>query len=442
MRPRTLVAGLFAALLLVGAIVVAFPPTAPQDLAAGDDSGAEVGNGSGNRPVNDASNGSSTVQVVGGDLGVDQTALWGWTQDALGREGNFTPAVVIRDVASPQTTVQTDAEAFQRRMVYDDPDDPPPGGVLAYVTSLSPNVTVNADRLPAIRNGSSWRSVEGMLVHEFTHVLQYQTPAFAANQLVPIDTTTDELTAYTAMVEGGAEFVANDYTETDSEAELRGQWTDSGTPAPLRLSYWPYYRGLGYLEDRLAEPRELWDVYDPRPPTTAAILRGEVPGDGPPERESTLAREDYRTDVKDRLGAAFAEVTLTKAIAPDRARSVAADWRWDQLRSVRAEPGTVRDRSLQHVWLTEWRGPDAAADFEAAMTEYLDARFEREDGAWAGEDGTHYDLRRVDEASLALLVGSESFLAGSAVSLEDDEYVIADAPDATASVDARAVAVP
>jgi len=431
MRPRSLAGAVLAVLVLSAVLVVPFPPTVPDGLGAEDD-------------ATEATNGTTSIRVVGGDLDADQDALWAWTLEAVDGSVNFTPSVVIRDVADPQTTVETDAEAFQRRMVYDDPDDPPPGGVLAYVTALSPNVTINAERLPAIRNGSSWRSVEGVLVHEFTHVVQYQTPAFAANQLLPISASTDELTAYTAMVEGGAEFVANRYTETDSVAALREGWTDPATPAATRLSLWPYYRGLEYLEGRLEEPEDLWAVYEDRPPTTAAVLRGEIPGEEPPDRESTLAREGYRTDVKDRLGAAFVEVALTKAVAPERARSVAEGWRWDQLRSVRADAstGALRDAPLEHVWLTEWRGPDAADAFEAAMTAYLEERFEREDGAWVGEDGTQYDLRRVDGESFALLVGSESFLTGTTVSVDGGEYVIEDRVEPTASVGGRAHAVP
>ncbi|AGN01920.1 hypothetical protein L593_09875 [Salinarchaeum sp. Harcht-Bsk1] len=408
MRPSRLLAGLLAFTLVVLTIGVAFPPTTPADV------------GGSQSYVDDP------VAVEGGEIDADQTALWGWTQRAMGQNVDATPTVVIRDFGDVGggTAVQTEATEFQWLMIYDDPDEQPPGGFLAYVTAFSTDVNVNAARLPAVRNGTTGRTVEGLLVHEFAHVVQFQTPAFAENQLSPLSATTDEITAYTAMVEGGAELVADAYTNDSAVERVRQYWNDPRTSAAARFGQWPYYRGLVYLDQRLDDPQQLWGIYEDRPQTTATILRGDAPGDGPPNRTLSLALEDYHSEVRDRPGAMLAEVALTREVDPERARDVAAGWQWGALRSIQPDRGTDADRSLRHVWVTECRNESAADAFESAMTEYLDGRWEATNGTWNAGDGRSFDLIRVNDDSLAVLVGPEAFLAGTTVTASGDEYSI------------------
>lgn len=423
MRPRSLAGAVLAVLVLSAVLVVAFPPTVPADVGGSGPGGSGPGGSDGESAV-----AGESVAVVGGEIDADQDALWAWTQRALDRDVNATPAVTIYNTDGVGARVQSEAEAFRNLVIFEDPDDPPAGGVLAFVSPLSLNVSINADQLPRVRNGSTWRTMEGLLVHEFAHVVQFQTPVFRDNQLLALGPSTDELTAYRAMVEGGAEYFADDYTDHSSLDEMGAIWADPSTPAAYRLSFWPYYRGLEYLQGRLEAPADLWSVYEDRPPTTAAILRGEVPGDEPPVREVAVGLEDYHVEVDDRMGAAFAEVALSRTVDPARALEIAAEWRWDALRSVQADRGgdadTGDDRPLQHVWVTEWRSPEAADEFEAAMERYLAERFEPTAGGWGSVDGQQFSLRRVDDESVALVVGSEQFLETVAVRVEGPAYSI------------------
>jgi hypothetical protein len=422
MKPGRLLAALLAIVVLVVAVGFAFP-VAPDDAGSSERYAEEP------------------VEVEGGEIGADQTELWAWTQRAMDRNVDATPTVVIRDFEDTAGgNVQPEATAFQRLLVYDDPDASSAGSALAFVTAFSTDVNVNEDRLPAVRNRTTGRTVESLLVHEYAHVVQFQTDGFADAVPSAISATADEISAYQATVEGGAEFVADHYTD-DSEIErVRRYWNDPGTTAAQRLTQWPYYRGLVYLDERLEEPSDLWSVYADQPETTATILRGDAPGDGPPDRSVSLDIEDYHTEVDDRPGAVLAEVALTRAIHPEDARQVAAGWRWGALRSIQPDSGTADDRTLRHVWTTEWRNETAADAFEGAMTEYLDERWTRANGTrnateatWDAADGQSFALERVDDTSLAVLAGPEAFLAGTTVTVSGDEYRIESANGSAAN---------
>lgn len=435
MKPARLLAALLAIVVLVVAVGFAFPTT-PDDAGYTDRYAEEP------------------VEVEGGEIEADQTELWAWTQRAMDRNVNATPTVVIQDFGGTAgESLQPEATAFQRLLVYDDPEDPPTGSALAYVTALSSDVNVNEDRLPAVRNGTSGRTVENVLVHEYAHVVQFQTDEFAEAVPGALSATADETSAYQATVEGGAEFVADHYTDDSEIDRARTYWNDPGTTAAQRLTQWPYYRGLVYLDERLEEPSDLWSVYADQPETTATILRGDGPGDGPPDHSVSLALENYHTEVEDRPGAMLAEVALTRAIDPQRARQVAAGWRWGALRSIQPDSGTAEDRSLRHVWTTEWRNETAADAFEQAMTEYLDRRWARTngtrdaaertrdaaEGTWDAADGPSFALERVDDTSLAVLAGPDAFLAGTTVTVRGDEYRIESSGAASSTDDASAV---
>ncbi|GAB3685193.1 hypothetical protein GCM10028857_15300 [Salinarchaeum chitinilyticum] len=441
MKPSRLLLGLLVLSGLVVGLAVAFPVTVPEEYASSQSPDAtqptELPQSEGPSPTQEslAAYTNGTVGVTGGEIDADRTELWAWTQHAMNRNVNVTPTIEIREFPDGLTgsTAGSEETAFRRLLVYDDPDDPPPGEILAYVTAFSPTVNVNEALLPSVKDESAGRSVEGLLVHEYAHVVQFQTPAFRDNQHFGFGSPSDETRAYRAMVEGGAEFVADAYTNESAIERVRALWNAPSTTAAERLGQWPYYRGLVYLDERLDDPANLWGVYRDRPVTTATILRGDAPGDGPPDRSLSLDLPDYHSEVEDRPGAAIAEVALTKEIDPERARNVAAGWRWGALRSIQPDQGAASDGSLRHVWVTEWQNESAADEFETAMTEYLDGRWTKDGEFWDASGGRSFDLVRVDDESLALLVGPESFLAGATVEVEGDEYTIEPATDATAA---------
>lgn len=411
MERRGLAAGLLVVLVVVATVAAAAPPKAPDSIGATPE--------------------SDRVEVTGGDLDVDEQALFEWTEGALERDVEQAPTVRITSVDESNLGGLGD-QRFTRLLVLDHPDDELGGGVLAFVSGFSTDVTVNSDRLPAVRNGTTGRTVEGLLVHEYTHVIQFQTPAFTRNVPVAVNGS-DENHAWNAMAEGGAEFVADHYVETDRAAELGETWSDPRTPATYRLVMWDYYRGLVYLHDRFDQPAQLWTAYEEPPRTTAAILRNEPRGAVPPNRSVDVRLADHVETRDDRMGAWFVEVALSRNVDSERAREVATGWRWDERTDLDPADGAGSQR---HVWITEWREPAAADAFEAAMTDYLDDRWTRSDGAWSGIDGSAFAVERPDDHSVALVVGPESFLDSVAVEAEGGDYaIVGDAgPGTSASV--------
>lgn len=424
MERRARAAGLLVVLVVVAFVAVVVPPTVPESVGGeGPPEGEEV-------------------TVSGGELGVDAQALFEWTEAALDRDVPETPSVQITPVDESQLGAASDRR-FLRLLVFEYPDADPGGGVVAFVSSFSTDVTINADRFPAVRNGTTGRSVEGLLVHEFTHVIQFQTPAFAGNRPVGF-ATTDDRRAWNAVAEGGGEFVADHYVEADRAREVGRTWNDPRTPAIYRLSRWPYYRGMVYLHDRLEAPADLWSAYEEPPRTTAAILRGERRGSAPPNRTVDVDVPGHEEVADDRLGAWFAEVALSRNVDPERAREVAEGWRWDRLVDLDPSNGSGTQR---HVWVTEWRDADAADAFETAMTDYLDDRWQRADGIWRGIEAASVDLERPDDRSVALAVGPSAFLETVNVTVDGEGYAVVgadgpstDAPDASSAGDAAGTA--
>lgn len=407
MERRGLAAGLLVVLAAVATVAIAVPPTVPgtvgTDTAPGD-----------------------RVEVTGGELDVDPTALFQWTADELGEDVAETPSVQVTEVDESQFGTAS-GRRFLRLLVFEEPDQQLQGGLLAFVNSFSTDVTVNAARLPAVRNGTTGRTVEGLLVHEFTHVIQFQTPVFARNQPLGFPTS-DRRHAWNAMAEGGAEFVADHYVEDDRVREIGAVWNDPTTPATYRLSMWDYYRGLGYARDRISDPADLWALYEDPPETTAAILRGET-GGTPSTGSVDLRLEDVESS-DDHLGAWFVEVALSRNLDPERARTVAEGWQWDQL--VDLEPANATG-APRHVWVTEWRDADAADAFAAAMTDYLDDRWDRSGDVWTGVEDASFDVTRPGDRSVAVLVGPDAFLGSVDVVADGDAYaVVEDRTESTA----------
>lgn len=399
MERRGLAAGLVVVLLVVATVGAVAPPQVPESVGDPDT--------------------TDRVRVTGGDLDVNAQALFDWTEDALDRDVPQTPTVQITSVDESQLG-GLQGQRFTRLVVLDSPDAELQGGVLAFVSGFSTDVTINEDRLPSVRNGTGGRTVEGLLVHEYTHVIQFQTPAFARSRPIGVDGS-DGSHAWNAMAEGGAEFVADHYVEDDRVAEVGETWSDPRTPATYRLVMWDYYRGMVYLHDRFDEPAQLWTAYEEPPRTTAAIVRGEPRGAAPPNRTVDVRLPDQVERDDDRLGAWFVEVALSRNVDPERARSVATGWRWDELTNVAPVDGTGPER---HVWITEWRNESAADDFEAAMTDYLDDRWERTDGAWTGVEDASFALQRPDRTSVAVVVGPGAFLDSVAVEREGEDFAI------------------
>jgi len=97
----------------------------------------------------------------------------------------------------------------------------------------------------------------------------------------------------------------------------------------------------------------------------------------------------------------------------ERADRAAAGWGDDRLSVYRASG----QQSASYAWTFAWDDAAEAAEFERALRAYLDARGERREGRWVIGDGLTARVLAPSERSTALLLGNESFVAGTDASV-------------------------
>lgn len=365
------------------------------------------------------------VVVAGGEIESDQTELWEWTQRAMGQEIHRIPAIRIRDLPDRDSRRNEQMGRFQRRFLATESSDGSAREIPALADRGRGYVLIDPDRIPERWNESTTAAFDRLLVHEFAHIVQYESLEWnRARQ--EMEETDDGRRAFAAITEGGAEFVASHHANESNLDRYREVWTDPDTTAAERYSLWPYYRGTQHVQARLEHPSVVLSLYEDPPETTAEIVRGEPPDEASPMHSVYVDLDNYSTAVRDDVGAAFVEVVLTEAVGPERARTVAAGWRWDTHLTFR-DPSTETSPPSRHVWLTQWQSERAADAFEAATTEYLDARWDADGDTWSIDDEQSVRLARVDADSVALALGPERFLAEASVEPTDGGYDVVSA---------------
>ena len=353
---------------------------------------------------------AQSVTVEGGALSVDATTVFGRVQSLLGS-----------DVAPPATVTLADderlAETFPTGAVGVlggvDTDRLLAGFDVAGRTTSGDDVFLNLALLdePA--------ALESTLAHEYVHAIQYRTgdfPSVLASLRgdTPGVLDVDGLLADRAVLEGAA--VAGE----------QGYWTAHvgvGTPPVERTERrYDRQRGLGsiaaalyrdgyrYVDERVDGPSGLTRVDDRLPATTTAVLHDRKPG----SVESVPLAVDASADtwtargVRAELGELVTREFLRLELGNEAAAAAAAGWGADRLRVFE------RDGQRSFVWVVRFHSEGEAEEFAGATTRWLDARAERQGGAWVGD--RTYQLRRPDGRTVALLAGGPSFARNTRVS--------------------------
>jgi len=365
------------------------------------------------------------VPVRGGSLDTNQTALWEWTQSAVGRDVEGTPFVTIDDLGGFDERREQRVRGFERRLLAAGASDDAgrPIAALAYPSPLS--IALDEAWLPETWNRTTRSRVNATLVHEFTHLVQFRTDAYTETRRI-LGSEGDRGRTLDALTEGGASFVEDAYAEESRRESLASAWRDPALSPGARYSLWTYYRGLEYFEARIDDPRALWSIYHDPPRTTATILRGEAPLEEPPLRHvRTMDLAGYDVADRGRVGAGFVEVLLAAGVGPERTREVATGWEWDGLRTVRPmASGPSAADAPGHVWITEWSSTAAADGFESGLSAYLDDHWEASSSRWSLGEGTAARIERVDGDAVALVLGPAAVLDDVVVSAEGDGYAI------------------
>ena len=259
------------------------------------------------------------------------------------------------------------------------------------------------------RKGTPPAYVERVFAHELAHALQppslREKMESAAGDYAD---TTDADMARQAVAEGAAVYVADVYAERyldvlTQSAHLALEWptmTDA-----TRLLWAPYRYGAEHVHARVSSPAHLDAVYADPPLTTEQVLH---PSGTETERPSLAVRspgtvagfDRAETDTKGEL---YLRVLLASELAPDRAARAAAGWGTDRLVTY-AEDGTP-----SFAWVLRWDSPRDARQFEAAMSDYLNATATRRGAGWTDGDAA-FRLDCVSGEMCYVLAGNRSFV--------------------------------
>lgn len=367
--------------------------------------------------VNEPPSQEEEITVTGGELGTNETAVWYWTQDRMGQQTNVTPWITIANHSDDDVSSGSNLETFERRLVGDPPDD---GSYPLAYASRPDWVNIHEGAIPETWNRSTKARIDEMLVHEFTHLLQWDSDAFERSRERIGDSSAAQM-AFSAVAEGSATYLSETYTNRTTTRSYRELWRDDGISVHERYRLWPYVRGAAYVEGEISGPDDFEALYANPPEREVSVLRGRAPGS---DRSDRTVREElagYVVTDRSSAGAAFVDSTLASSLGVDRSREVAAGLRSDRVVRI----GSVGEGTpYQWVWITEWNASDTADAFATGMEGYLDDRWSRTNGTWTVENGHSGELERADATTVAITVGPDQFVANSTVRTRDDAFVL------------------
>jgi len=329
------------------------------------------------------------VVVEGGSVDVDVNRTYERVQRLLGADFPGT-RVVVRNLTQYKSADYGNVPFF-RVFGVENPalDESEPTGL----TTLDASVYVS----PA---GADSSRVEQVVAHEFVHVAQVReemVPWFGGLSLERV--TLDEQLARRSLVEGGAVYVTDAYSEEFlPEEERQSAYVAAGYEngsSGDRIVWSQYHFGAQYVNATIDDPTDLAAVYEDAPETTENVLH---PGktDDPAALDVDVSPEDYtRVDSRTvRVGELLTRITLRDVTNKSVAANASAGWANDRV-------VVFRKSGAWHIaWVTRWDTPADADEFTAAA---------RELGTEAGTD-SEFRVDRLAGDTVVVFAGSERFV--------------------------------
>ncbi|MBX0302289.1 hypothetical protein [Haloarcula salinisoli] len=247
---------------------------------------------------------------------------------------------------------------------------------------------------------------ERVLAHEYAHLVQQRTTMFPwQGRLDGPRPTTDLLLTRRTLVEGGAVFVADAYTERyldiqSNTAYARGLYRNGS--ATYRSALAPYVFGSQYVEYRIDDPANLSAAYENAPRTTEQVIHNETPSEEPPAnltvRHQTADRSSWEFVRNDTLGEMSTRATLDTELDRERAAAAAAGWGNDRLLAFQH---ATNDSRYGWVWVMRWDNETETDELEDALLDYTYTRRQNSDAA--------FNYRALDDTTVAVVFGDAEF---------------------------------
>jgi len=335
------------------------------------------------------------VVVEGGSVDVDVNRTYERVQRLLGADFPGT-RVVVRNLTQYKSADYGNVPFF-RVFGIENPalDESEPTGL----TTLDASVYVS----PA---GADSSRVEQVVAHEFVHVAQVReemVPWFGGLSLERV--TLDEQLARRSLVEGGAVYVTDAYSEEFlPEAESQSAYVEAGYEngsSGDRVVWSQYHFGAQYVNATVDDPTDLAAVYEDAPETTENVLHPGKTDDPAPLDVDVSAEEYTRVDsLTVRVGELLTRITLRDVTNKSVAANASEGWANDRVVVFR-ESG-----AWDIAWVTRWDTPADADEFAAAA---------RELGTEAGAV-SEFRVDRLDDETVVVFAGSDDFLGTAAAS--------------------------
>lgn len=266
--------------------------------------------------------------------------------------------------------------------------------------------------------------VERVLVHEFGHAFQPPTLREGLKATAgDYANTTDSTLARSAMLEGPAVFVADEYVDrylpsVRNESEvLAEEWPTMADGT--RLLWAPYRYGAHYVHSRVRSPGQLDPLYVDPPHTTEQLLH---PNQDESERlplsvRSNDAASDWNRRAVDTRGELYLRILLGSELPEKRAASAAAGWGNDRLLTY------TNGTDQSYAWVLRWDNPREAEQFETALSDHLNATATRGDDGWSTGD-VAFRYGRVTNETSYVLAGDPGFVRTAQVDGTDSNVTL------------------
>jgi hypothetical protein len=248
-------------------------------------------------------------------------------------------------------------------------------------------------------------ATERLLAHEFVHYVQFaerRPSALAAD----LPDTTDGAFVTRAVVEGVAVDTTDAYRrqhvpDRPPEVALYRDLAERFEPGSRQqYANLAYISGGQYVDARFGDPAAAAAVYRDPPETSERLLHPNQSG-GPAPLAVAAAGDRWRPSGRDTLGEAFLRVALANGVSQERARRAATGWGNDSL-----VPFRTAERA-GFAWTVRYDDAANASTGVEALRALAAAREAETDRTLA--------VRRVDARTVALVAGTDAFVATTTV---------------------------
>ena len=359
-------------------------------------------------PSNNSVDNSSMISVKGGQLAADPDRIFRRVTQRLAV--NVRPPEEITIVTPDETQSTPYLPPFLKVL-----------GVQATTVGSGLSAqTIGADWIRVNRSVASQPRIEGLLAHEYVHVVQVRREVRGRMDdtgvwdTVP-ESGVEQQLVEEAVVEGTATYTADryqrTYTDTLPQGIRYGRMYQERETAGGRYFMAPYWFGYRYVAHRLNGTETVESIYARPPRTTEAILHGYDPGEEPPANLSvTVNAEQWQPDDRGRIGELGTRIALSAQLNHSQAVAGADGWGNDVL--VPFEDDSQRG----YVWITRWDDRANETEFRAALSAALDQRATPTDRGWR-DNGTTFRVRRGDDHTTVMLAGPQEFVRNATVKI-------------------------